>query len=123
MPAYLIYNQLISPNIMIKQDVLNPHFMILIINTHHLAQFSKVHPTKLVFILLNRVILLSIWIIFSLLLLWTMAFTTVLVTTITHQIVFSSIPQLITNIVTHQSIIRHLLLCSINHVPIRHLLL
>ena len=73
MSAYLIYNQLISSNIMMEQDIPNPPLMLPISNAHtsmmiqgidnHLGQFINVHPTKLVLILLNKVIILSIWLI------------------------------------------------------------
>ena len=99
MPTYPIYNQLISTIIMVKQDV--PNLPLPIINVltsmpragmlqvilggdNHLNRFLKVHPTKLVLILRNKVYLLSIWLIVSPHLLWRMVSIIVLVITITH---------------------------------------
>ena len=115
MPAYLNYNQLISTIIMVKQNV--PNLALPTINAHT----SIMKPTKPVLILRNKVILLSKWLIVGLLLLLTTAFTIILV--ITHQIVISNRLHLTIHMDILQSIIRHLMLHTINHVPIRHLLL
>ena len=85
MPAYLIYNQLISTIIMVKQDVpnlalptINAHTSSMNqVNAHHLDRLVRVRPTKLVLILRNQVIL--------------MAFTIVLVINNTHRIVINII--------------------------------
>ena len=86
MVAYLIYNQLISTIVMMKQDVpnlalpiINAHTSIMNqVNAHHLDRLVRVRPTKLVLILRNKVIL--------------MAFTIVLVINNTHRIVINIIP-------------------------------
>ena len=114
MPAYLIYNQLISTIIMVKQDVPNLPLMLLIIKpdtsmmihiyNNLLDPFPIVPLSKPLFFHLNIIV-------------------TALVTIVTHRIVISCL-QLTINMDIHQSIIRHLLLRSIIHVPIiRHLLL
>ena len=131
MPAYLIYNQLISTIIMGKQDV--PHLPLMIltinahtsimnqVNAHHLDQLVRVRPTKLVLILRNKVILLSKLLIVGLLLPLIIAFTIILA--ITQRIVIINRLQLTIHMYILQSIIRHLMLHTINHVPLRHLLL
>ena len=113
MPAYIIYNQLISTIIMVIQDVPNLPLMILIIKpdtsmmihiyNNLLDPFPIVHLSRPLSFHLNII--------------------AVLVTIVTHRVVISSL-QLTINLVIHQSIIHHLLLRSIIHVPnIRHLLL
>ena len=120
MPAYLIYNQLISTIIMGKQDVPNLPLMIPTNNAHT----SIMTPTESVLILRNQVILMSKWLIVGLPLLLIMAFTIDLVINNTHRIVISNRLQLTIHMDILHSIIRHLMLHTIIHVLIiRHLLL
>jgi len=127
---------------MMKQDVPNPPLMLPIINfltsmpregmlqvilgvNNQLERFLKVHPTKLVLILLNKITLLSMLVIVSLLLLWVMPMLLVflledtivrgilVINNIIHQTIISNNlqPINILDIIPHtQTIIRHLLL-------------
>ena len=88
MPAYLIYNQLISTIIMVIQDVPNLPLLLPPINAHT----SIMTPTKLVLIHRNKVMLLRKWLIVVPLLLLTTAFTIIPVINNTHRIVINIIP-------------------------------